>query len=191
MKGTVLRNSIIFNSVFLILLSPFFASANRGSNEPPIPYYDNGACPFECCTYRDWTAQKDTKIYKNHDDQSLVVGSVKAGQTVKALTGVVITTEPGKVKIFKAMSLGVENKVSLKAGDVVYYLHYVGEGFDLIWYNGNTYTDQTSFKTDPNTEYWKVLNMPKWVWWVKIELPDGTVGWSREPNRFSNKDACG
>ena len=27
------------------------------SGAPPMPYIDQGACPFECCTYRDWVAE--------------------------------------------------------------------------------------------------------------------------------------
>jgi len=88
------------------------------------------------------------------------------------------------------MTFGAEEKVSLKKGDIIYYLHYVGEGFDLVWYQGHTYTDQTSFETNPDTEYWKVLSMPEGEWWAKLELPDGTIGWTCELKNFSNKDAC-
>ena len=31
--------------------SGVFASPVDG---PVLPYYDRGACPFECCTYRQW-----------------------------------------------------------------------------------------------------------------------------------------
>jgi hypothetical protein len=29
------------------------------------------------------------------------------------------------------------------------------------------------------------------VWWVKIGLANGTVGWSDKADHFGNKDACG
>lgn len=178
-------------SVLLLLLLLSFCLIAAKNDSPPIPYYDHGACPFECCTYRTWTAKTDTAIHKEYKDSSPVVGSVKSGQKVQGLTGVVITTEPGKVRILKEITFGVEKKVTIKPGDMIYYLHYVGEGNDMIWFHGQTYVHQSSFETDTNTEYWKVLNMPKWVWWAKIKLPDGTIGWTRDLKNFSNIDACG
>ena len=182
-------NKLVFTSTFLLFLSLLLIAAKNDS--PPTPYYDYGACPFECCTYRSWTAKADTVIRKDHSDSSPVVGSIKVGETVEGLTGVVITTKPGKVKILKAITLGSEKKISLKAGDIIYNLHYVGEGYDLFWYHGQTYEDQTSFKKDGKTYSWQVLSMPKWVWWAKIKLSDGTIGWTHELKNFSNIDACG
>ena len=35
---------------------------------PPVPYEEQGACPFECCTYRTWRAKVDTQIFKERRD---------------------------------------------------------------------------------------------------------------------------
>jgi len=29
------------------------------------------------------------------------------------------------------------------------------------------------------------------VWWVKIRLPNGVIGWSDKADNFGNKDLCG
>ena len=39
--------------------------------------------------------------------------------------------------------------------------------------------------------HWRPEEKAKPVWWVKIRLPGGAVGWSNEPDRFGNKDSCG
>ena len=31
-------------------------------SEPPTPYIDKSGCPFECCTYRDWTANVEESL---------------------------------------------------------------------------------------------------------------------------------
>src|SRR5437773_1794841 len=35
----------------------FAAGLVLAGDEPELPYYDWGACPFECCTYREWIAK--------------------------------------------------------------------------------------------------------------------------------------
>lgn len=63
-----------------------------------LPYLDAGACPFECCTYRQWIANKDTVLSKNMSDNSPVAFRIKKGGKVTGLTGVVITTKAGQVR---------------------------------------------------------------------------------------------
>ena len=31
----------------------------------------------------------------------------------------------------------------------------------------------------------------EFTWWVKIKTEEGAVGWTKHPENFSNKDACG
>jgi hypothetical protein len=175
---------------FAILVITALAADAGQTDKPPIPYYDYGACPFECCTYKEWTATAKTILRKDHNDSSPVIGIIKAGEMVQGLTGVVITTKPGKVKIIKEITLDEEKKISLKPGDIIYYLHYVGEGFDMFWFRGKTFVDQTSIKTERKTEYWETISLPEWVWWAKIKMSNGKVGWTRELKNFDHIDAC-
>jgi hypothetical protein len=171
-----------------------FCATAADTETPPSPYYDHGACPFECCTYREWTARSETSLRKEFTDASPVVGIVKEGEQVKALTGVVITTKAGPVKILKAQTLHRENgkdKVSLQPGDIIYNLHYVGAGYDKFWYRGQLLVDQTNIRKIGKTEWWEVIDLPSWVWWAKIQKQDGNIGWTRDTNNFEHIDACG
>ncbi len=163
------------------------------NEKPPIPYYDHGACPFECCTYREWTATTETALRKDFNDSSPVVSTVKPKEQVRGVTGVVITTKAGPVKILKAQSLQRENgkdKVSLKPGDILYNLHYVGAGYDKLWFKGQLLVDQTDIRKIEKNEWWEVIDLPAWVWWAKIQRPNGEAGWTRELKNFQHIDKC-
>src|ERR1051325_9997364 len=121
---------------------------------PPRNYEDRGACPFECCTYREWSVEADTILYKSRAKNSPAVFRVKKGERVRGLTGVVVTLEPGRAVVKKAMTLGGTNdrpKVRVRAGDVLYLLHYEGEGFYKFWFRGKIYED--AMPSAPGTVY--------------------------------------
>jgi hypothetical protein len=62
-------------------------SAEVCAGSPPAEYIEAGACPFECCTYRAWNTKTDTAAYVQPDRTARVVGVLKAGTTVEAVTG--------------------------------------------------------------------------------------------------------
>ena len=66
-----------------------------------------------CCTYRQWTAKDDVVLRKEIGKDEPVIFSVKNGENVQALTGVVITRKPGKIRINKPITLGAKKRVSL------------------------------------------------------------------------------
>jgi hypothetical protein len=72
-----------------------------GADSPPAKYIDKGACPFECCIYRAWHAKVDTVIYSRPNKNAKVVGMLKAGAIVEAITGEVHTS-PVRFVIKKA-----------------------------------------------------------------------------------------
>jgi hypothetical protein len=148
-----------------------------------LPYNDVGACPFECCTYREWVANKDTVIYKEMREGSPIAFRIKRGVTVTGITGVVITTKAGQVKALRNTKL---ERISVKAGDILYTLTYLGEGYYKVWYKGEMTTE--SFYEEPGM---KVLSEPESIWWVKIKNRRGQVGWTKLPENFNNMDACG
>ena len=171
---------------YVILIAISFVLYNYSfAQTPKLPYRDVGACPFECCQYRQWTARKDTIIYKQMRDGSAVAFKIRRSEKVAGLTGVVITTKAGQVKALKNFTLAAA-KVPIKAGDIFYTLTYRGEGFYLIWYKGKKFEDEI-FDQDKM----KILSQPKAVWWVKIKNRKGQIGWTRLPENFDNMDACG
>jgi hypothetical protein len=163
------------------------------SKTPPLPFYDFGACPFECCTYGTWSAKTETNLRKDYDDSSPAVTVVNAGEDVRGLTGVVITTEAGEVNILKKIAFSVENsleEILLLPGDVIYPLRYVGEGFDKYYFEGFFLIGQTNIRAVGKSENWQVIRLPKWVWWAKISRQNGDIGWTRELDHFAHIDAC-
>jgi hypothetical protein len=167
-----------------LLLLPLSTYAQKSNDSPLIPYADHGACPFECCTYRRWVANKETILRKDRRDDSPVAFKVRKGERVTAVTGVVITTEPGQARLLKPIAIADKRA---RIGDVVYLLTDLGEGFCKVWYKGKmteaeVYTDEATFR---------IVSEPKSVWWVKIKNSKGQIGWSRQAENFDNKDACG
>jgi hypothetical protein len=184
-----------------ILCCLTFAAVARAQNRPPRNYEDRGACPFECCTYRDWSVKADTVLYGSRSTKSRALFRVKKGERVEGLTGVVITLEPGRAVATGDVTVGGDGgrEVRVKAGDVLYLLNYTGEGFYKIWFRGRFYHDQPEAAAEHARRpqgvaaraYIRKASEPQTVWWVKVRNRRGRVGWSRQPEHFGDMDACG
>ena len=146
-----------------------------------LPYEDPGACPFECCVYREWSVKADTPIHADRTDGSPVIFTVRAGEWVTGLTGVVIVTSPGRGVVTTSMKLG--NRQA-SPGDLVEYLTYQGEGFYKAWFKGR-------FIDGINGFYDVVMTTePASTWWVEVKDKNGRVGWTKEHKNFGHMDAC-
>ena len=188
---------MIHLALCLLLSIPFPTFAGERLK---LPHYDWGACPFECCTYKEWETTKPVVAREEPSNSSKTLFTVSAKQPVTGLTGVVITTKPGITLILKPVQLGYTKDekgpmLSLKPGDKIYTLHYLGEGYDLFWYNGSTYSDQcdvseNAFGNVPFSSDVKVESRPKTNWWVKFKDSKGHVGWSEVNENFDHMDAC-
>ena len=95
---------------------------STGEQKPPSIHIDKGACPFECCTYREWVARTDVTLLDTPSGKR-VVGQIKKGESVLALTGEVHSVPQRVVADRDYPDAGV------KAGDTIYLLHYVGGAF--------------------------------------------------------------
>jgi hypothetical protein len=167
------------------------------SSVPPNPYLDWGACPFECCVYGKWRVLRRTTVLTRRQTGAPKAFQLEAGEEVTVSTGVVVTTRPGRIKVLQPVILGeAPNPVSLKPGDLIYILHYKGEGYDLLWFNGHTFGDQIHMdRLGPiqinGADALQVLELPTTDWWVKVTNGVGQVGWSILPEDFGGNDACG
>src|SRR3989304_6296377 len=185
----------ILNTTIIIALSTSLTAAQNVPDKPILPYYDWGACPFECCTYKEWAAIRNLNIYKRRSGKSPISFRIKKGQSVRGLTGVVITTKYGITKIIKPIQIGYtpdskSPELSLQPDEVVYTLHYQGEADDLFWYKGKVYSDQISVPDDawgtpPNSQALQIVSRPKYEWWVIIQDKDGNIGWTKETDAFA------
>ena len=191
MDETLGRMTVILAS----LLALTCASGTQAG--PPIPFDEDGACPFLCCTYRVWTVDWDTGLHTDRRDDTPIGFHVTLGETVQALTGVVTTTKIGRATASREVRVG-QKKTVIPAGEPIYLIRNVGGGDWKIWVNGTI--DQQYI---PNQGYcngaqaasdecaMKVVEQPEVVWWAKVRYANGQEGWTREVDHFGNIDSCG
>lgn len=175
-----------FKASLVVAQSDYVNSSAAG---PPLTdgvYIQQGVCPFEGCVYRQWRATADTLLRREPGDNSEVIGTVLAGESVSAMTG--------QVHIIPLRGTVVRSLGEFRAGDVVYRLSYRGEGTWDVWYNGR-------IADAYNLDYWSAnpvfdfgpgaTSENQSVWWVQIQRSNGQIGWTRDTNSFEGKDQFG
>ena len=78
------------------------ASGGRRLPDPPLPYADWGACPFECCTYGGWVARKATPVRPERTRRSATMFQIAGRESVVGDTGLVITRRCGLAVALRA-----------------------------------------------------------------------------------------
>jgi hypothetical protein len=170
----------------LLPFSPHLVKPPAKTPRPTLPYEHHGACPFECCVYREWTVERDTEVFGGYRATTAVQFSVKRGEKVVALTGVVVTTKFG----MGVASPWVRPGLGLKPGDRLDVIHHLGEGHWTYWFDGYLRQDAIPGRRQCPTCDIHLVQEPETVWWVKIRAPNGREGWTRHPEHFGNNDAC-
>lgn len=159
----------------------------------PATFVDRGACPFECCTYRQWKTEKTTTAYVRPDKRSKQAGRFMAGTKVVALTGEVRTVA-GRFVVRRSHG-------NYKPGDIIWVYTYYGEGQFKIWFKGKMSEEDLGFspyggslgkRCEETTQCWGTLDKElEMTWWIKIKSADGWVGWTNQGENFSGADKCG
>lgn len=158
----------------------------------PKVFVDKGTCPFECCEYGKWTAEKSTRAY-SHPDKGRGAFTIPAGTTVTALTGYVRTHgEPFLV---------TRPHPPYKAGEKLMVYTYYGEGAFLVWYKGKIFTEDLGFSpyggtggtrcTDPKYCWGTLARELQSDWWINFRLRNGKTAWLHGATEFSGADRCG
>ena len=178
-----------------LVLAASWACADAPASMPALPHESSGACPFECCTYRTWTVDKDTDILVDRIEGAAVAFSVRKGETVLGVTGVVVTMTAGRARVRKETVIGDGSvQIRVRPGDGVYLLHYLGEGYWKAWVRGREIEiNEIRCMGEENVPQpcgLRILSKPRTAWWVKIRRGD-REGWTREVDHFGNIDACG
>lgn len=162
--------------------------SSSGALAPPTVngiYIAQGACPGEGCTFGRWRATKPIDVYDAVGPAPRVLATIAAGERVEALTG----------EVHLRPLRGVVRRPygeTLKPGDVVYLLDYLGEGENNIWRRGEilTWTDEggdpasSDIAWDAHGDDWTGA-----VWWVQVKRANETVGWLRDPRDFECSDS--
>jgi hypothetical protein len=149
------------------------AFVSTSGARPASPYVDVGACPFECCIYRNWHAERTVTLFDRPDGIKIAV--LDKGEWIQALSGETHSI-PLKIVVHREVP-----EASIHPGDVFYLLHYEGEFYWKIWYHGKTFDAESGDS-----------RLPKTTWWAKVKRQNGTIGWVRAgEGAFSNQDQCG
>jgi len=164
---------------------------------PPVPFEDPGACPFEGCVYREWTAIDEVDALTERSATAPVAFRVGIHDRVTALTGVVITLKPGSVIFRKAVDLSTASgAIHVEPGEVLQLLTYEGEGFFTATMHGDVHrnVDGSTFldgacDEEPARCIGEIRDKPESVWWVEIRNALGQTAWTNQPEKFAGKDA--
>ncbi len=181
--------------VFFLFTNLLFAMKGVAATGPaPSPYEDNGACPFECCTYREWETREDVSLLTDPKVDASVISKIPKLTKVRAITGKVVTTRPGQFRV-------TVGRQSYKNNDIIYIYTYLGEGVYRTWYKGEMLDLDLGCCSDgsiPNCytkndiDCWgKIIINPVSTWWAQIETVDRHVGWTKDTDKFDNQDSCG
>lgn len=167
--------------------------------KPPMPYEDVGACPFEGCVYRTWTAKAAIPVRTDRRAAAPVMFVLGLGEQVTAVTGVVVTVKPGRVEFPTAVTLSsASGSVTIAPGQTLYLLTYRGEGFFKAWFEGrlNDQLDGTRFYNGvcdvrPERCTGQIVERTESVWWVQVRNRRGQTGWTSDVEQFDGKDRWG
>jgi len=145
------------------------------------PYIDKGACPFEGCVYREWTAKKAIDLY-DKPNGTRIVGHLRAGEHVAGLTGEVHSIPIRVVAKENIPDPEHPDRTMIPKGQGFYVIHYLGEGNWLAWYRGNLTTVESMSEDGP---------FPQATWWVQVKTSKGIIAWTVSLNNLDNQDRFG
>jgi hypothetical protein len=183
----------------VVLAGAVAASAHPGAQRqdpgPKLPLEDEGACPFVGCMYGDWIAKSPAQAHTERRASAPVAFQVSAGETVSAVTGVVVVARSGRVGFRRTEILTTaDGDLEIQAGQLLHLLISEGGGFWTAWFGGRVYRelDGGSFsspgcKIEPSRCPANILAMPQAAWWVQMRNKQGQIGWTNETDKFDGK----
>lgn len=149
-----------------------------------------GACPFECCVYREWVAEGPIAVVGSQRERGRPRFTIAPGERFRA--------DSGNVWITGLMLVAVQQPVadspywSFIAGDTLVVLDHLGEGHFNVWHAGRVLDVEGFWEAWQGRGGARTLGAPGSEWWVHVTLLDGRTGWfEAAPDvRFSGADAC-
>ncbi|MGE3842667.1 MAG: hypothetical protein AB7I50_13890 [Vicinamibacterales bacterium] len=193
--SAVTRPSCPVALLLLLLLGSGVAGCRSSSGA--VVHEERGLCPFECCTYRTWVVQRDSEVRSDPRDDSPVAFTVRRGEEVAGVTGVVFTVKAGRAVARVPVTVG-EGQSALGAGDSVALLAPLGNSewrFEhagridraRIPGRGVACFDEANARVACDIQ---VAEEPLTVWWANIRTARGEAGWTRYIDDYGNIDAC-
>ena len=147
---------------------------------PSLPFYDWGACPGEYCGYSEWTVDQPVTVYDTYKEGRKAVARLAKGDKVTGVTGVVITFQPGVIRMDRDLP-----EQELGRGDTILTYAYRGEGFSAVSFKGKYRSDfDISFTKWPDGSGCgnghcaaTYLDLGKKSWWAEVKFASGRTGW--------------
>lgn len=153
---------------------------------PLAPYVARGACPYECCSFGEWTALGPIPVHLSERDRE-VAYELPAGTTFRALRGNVHVDTIGMLAVVDTMAAFRYSEedddwidVHFETGDTLEILDYLGEGYHHVRHDCTDWTviEHAWGPSGPDHEPSGVLlREPRAEWWVEIETDEGARGW--------------
>ena len=179
--------------------TPVSTQDESSAQRPALPFEDPGACPFEGCVYREWTAKAAVRVRSERRIDAPMSYELRPGDRVTALTGIVVTLKAGRVQFREPRKLSSSSgPIHIEPGQTLYLLTYQGEGFTKAWFNGRLYQDVDTVDflngvcdIQPSRCAGKIIEPSQTEWWVQVRSRLGSVGWTHEPEKFDGKNAIG
>jgi len=167
-----------------ILLQPAGSGSAKAQTIPASPFVVKDARPFEGCQYGAWTARDPATLYEAING-TILNRRIQKNERITALTGEVHAT-PRRATVSSVDKSDKDQGIHV--GDVVYFLHPLGEGAAKVWHEGKAKDGSIDLtlkfdSVDPGKQTWD--------WWVKVRLEDGTIGWLKNPRSFDGMDRFG
>jgi hypothetical protein len=151
-----------------------------------------GACPFECCMYREWVAEGDIPVRDVAAGDAPVRFTIAAEQSFQADSGMLRVTGLSVVAVRDTFTAWIDDRPDhFSPGDTLVLLEPIGEGAFKVWFDGRVRTTEGFWH--PPTDSARVTSIGRYQaeWWVHATLPDGRRGWFRaDAVELRGADAC-
>jgi hypothetical protein len=185
--GTLILLTMISTAQQTAIAPP--ADKRSGITEPALPVIYQKACPFEGCTFRQWTVNKQSKMYSSWQSNRNLVATLKAGEKVTGLTGVLISRKPDRFLVKQPTPY-----FSLKVGDVILQYAEWGEGAADLWAKGVWYKSFDWGQTEEgdlilSDDNVTLVEHGSREWWVQVKTLSGKMGWVHASGNFDGMDA--
>ncbi len=203
-KDSCMRAVLLTLIAFLSITTPLIAQADSLVARPVAPIIRRNVCPFECCTYREWTAVGEIPVYATEGDTTAVAFTIKDSESFTAIEGNMHLHRLGLVAVHRSVTDTIYDTYHFEPGDTLLVLDYVGEGFHTVWRGGSLEEIEAFWRFEDPDEHgadadapitgpaWTVVAEPDPHWWVRVQTKDDRNGWIyMNKAHVTNADACG
>lgn len=150
-----------------------------------------GACPFECCTYREWTALTPIALSARERSNAAPIDTIAVGERFLADSGNVHITGIGLIIVEDTVPVK-QGRVILLPGDTLVLLDHRGEGYFNVWRDGVVLEEVEGFWGEHSRARGRLVGNYRDEWWIHVTTREGVRGWYRTDGevRVSGADRC-